>query len=625
MADNSVFISGISDSAFNDLPPWATDDTAQEIAAYLKKMYDLQADTLVKLVKKASSNSSGADSGTMKEANDELDKYAKNIKKANDEQPKDRKYWKDTDNQRDKDRKYWKDGLGYRAKNLIIAEGFVKLGEKLIDVYGSYIDISDSLFKSGVNVLNGNNSTASSLDSLNQIVVLSGLRLETLQKVIEKYSSSINAVGVNKFAKTISMTNTRLIAMGYSSEQQAELIGTLIESESAYTDIRNKSSKELADNAVSLGTQLTKLSLLTGQSSEKLQENLKSLSKNTDSTVVSALYGEKAAERMNLFSASFKDADIGQMFQKLAASSAPQVTKAFQSLAQAGSGGLAQQFTEIAQAARDGRITTEEAVRRSTTLAAQVGPQTMRTLSILADSGMEGAQETLNVITKLREQSNTTSKMTKEQRDNAIKSQAAVSALRTQQEKFSAALQRLFTPTIGMLTLLTNGLTYLNDAVDSVKSAFEWLDEKALNPLNAVLGVFGMHVDKINSLDWIGFIAASIAMIKGVQLIGRALSIFKIGSFNKQKGFGYNQSSGYGPNNRGGNSGPGMLEKLGKGIGEIGKGLGTGIGGLLKGFLTGLAEGMTALGNPKVLLGALSLAGISGAIFVGCDRSRPLR
>jgi hypothetical protein len=63
-------------------------------------------------------------------------------------------------------------------------------------------------------------------------------------------------------------------------------------------------------------------------------------------------------------------------------------------------------------------------------------------------------------------------------------------------------------------------------------------------------------------------------------------------------------------------SGPGFLEKLGKGLGELGKGIGTGVGKLIENLLTGLANGLKALGNPKVLFGAANLLIVSAALYV---------
>jgi len=54
------------------------------------------------------------------------------------------------------------------------------------------------------------------------------------------------------------------------------------------------------------------------------------------------------------------------------------------------------------------------------------------------------------------------------------------------------------------------------------------------------------------------------------------------------------------------------LSGIGKGIASIGEGAGKAIGGILK----GLADGLSALGNPKVLLGTVSLVGVGAAMFV---------
>lgn len=58
-------------------------------------------------------------------------------------------------------------------------------------------------------------------------------------------------------------------------------------------------------------------------------------------------------------------------------------------------------------------------------------------------------------------------------------------------------------------------------------------------------------------------------------------------------------------------AGGGLAEKIGSGLGSIGKGIGEGVGG----FLQGLAKGLSSLGNPKVMAGAASLILLGGALW----------
>ncbi len=474
MADSTVFISGGDPdgirNAFSGLPAWATQKTVEDIENQLKKINNTLSKDFLDALKKATGGSGNSDDS--KKVNDELEKLAKNLRRVNEEDAKRKRLQKDED-------KEGKDRLGrtkkQRLQDELLTRGLTAMigaGTKILAIQKQYFTTSEDLFKSGVNLLNGNDTTTSSMMALNQIVTLTGLRLETFQKVVEKYNSSINAVGVNKFAKTLSLTTTKLIALGYNSEQQAELLGTLVESESSYMDIRNKSQEQLAEDAERLGKQMTRLSLLTGQTNAQLQENLKSLAKNTDSTVVAAVYGEEAAKRMNVFASSFKDADIGAMFQKLAAATQPAITKTFQSLAQAGQAPLAEEFTRIAVAARDGAISAEQAQKQTSDLAQKVNSTTLQSLALLADKGVEGAAETLSIITKLKTQGNTTSKATEKQVDAAIESQAALSRFSTALAKTASLGERTFPLLEKQVNLASAALEKFNGAVISATDIF---------------------------------------------------------------------------------------------------------------------------------------------------------
>lgn len=470
MADNSVFITGAAEgslaSAFNGIPPWASQKTAEDIEGILQKSLSIQAKTFAQILKTATAKGAGLSEKEIKDVNDELEKLHKNLKNDNEDEEKKKNRAK-----REKQEEEKKD-----LQTRLVTKGLTALvgaGTNILEIQKQYFSTSEDLFKSGINLLEGQKDGVTSMMSLNQIVTLTGLRLETFQKVVEKYNSSINAIGVNKFAKTLSLTSTKLISLGYNSEEQAELLGTLVDSESSYIDIRGKSEEQLADDAERLGRQMTRLSLMTGQTNAQLQENLKSLAKNTDSTVVAAVYGEEAAERMNVFSASFKDADVGKMFQTLAATDSPAITKVFQSLAKAGAAPLAETFTDIATRARDGAISAQEANKRATDAAMNISGTALQTLQRNAAAGVEGSQETLDFVTKLRAQGNTTSKATEKQVDAAIEAQASLS-------RFSTALKQ--TASLGQRTF---------PLLESQVNAASWALEKFNKGVIAATDIFG--------------------------------------------------------------------------------------------------------------------------------------
>jgi len=59
-----------------------------------------------------------------------------------------------------------------------------------------------------------------------------------------------------------------------------------------------------------------------------------------------------------------------------------------------------------------------------------------------------------------------------------------------------------------------------------------------------------------------------------------------------------------------------VISNLAKSVGKAGASLGKGLGDMVGGALKGLGKGLSALGNPKALLGTVVLAALGGAMFV---------
>ena len=59
-----------------------------------------------------------------------------------------------------------------------------------------------------------------------------------------------------------------------------------------------------------------------------------------------------------------------------------------------------------------------------------------------------------------------------------------------------------------------------------------------------------------------------------------------------------------------------VITNLAKSVGKAGASLGKGLGDMVRGALTGLGKGLSALGNPKALLGTVVLAALGGAMFI---------
>jgi hypothetical protein len=474
MADNSTYITGVAQGAFAEaydgLPPWATEKTAMQIEKYLRKSLDIHSKTLLQLMKSAGAKGQSLTPEEMKKVSNELDKLSKNLKRTNEEDEKAKKRGKQRENAekdsltRGRKLKTSEDKLNYALTGLAAA------GTKIIGVNKEYIDVYDSLFQSGINVLNGNNSTADGFEALNQIVNLTGLRLETLQKVVEKYSSAVNVVGLTKFSKTLAMTNSQLVALGYSSEAQTELIGVLIEAESGYMNIRGKTAAQIASDAIRLGGQLTKLSHTVGLSREQLQENLKANSKSIQSAMVFASMGKKAADTFNLNAAGIKDSGLKETLTKLAVAANPAQVKEYNDLVAAGAGAQAEQMNRLAQAMKTDDVDVFQQRIKSLGESFQAQPGVMNSFRNLIGAGGEEAATALN---GLMQQANAVTDATQKQAAAAVKTQASIAGIQTELESLAATLQKAFFPTVEQVNLLTSGLKQLNGVINGMIGSIE--------------------------------------------------------------------------------------------------------------------------------------------------------
>jgi hypothetical protein len=503
MADNFTHITGTEEGALKagltGIPPWATQYTLNVIKGILQKDSEIHKDSLKALQAMTKDIASG---GT-KKLEDSVDKLTNTLTRRNDEDVlAARRKRASDDYDAGMSRKQ-----GTASKILSTTFGLLTAGSlKVLESHKQYVATSGELFKSGVNILDGNNDITSSMTALNAIVTDTGLRLETFQRVVDKYSSSVNAVGITKFAKSVKESSSSLIKMGYSSEQQAELIGSLIESQSSYADIRNQTDLQLSQSAVQLGGQLNKLSLSFGISNEKLQENLRATSKSTDSMVINATHGAEAANRFAVFASGIKDTNVRDMMTKLAAATTPELTQVFKDMTAAGMGDLAQDYARIARYARDMDPIAAQKQMESFTLG--IDKSRIRYGKIQEEGGNQAATSSLNLLNAANQQYLSTSKATEGQVNAATDSQASISAFTTELEKFRATTQKLFPLLESTLAELTNGLHAANAITDGLAKSFTVAERAAVG---AGLGLAGLAASS----------AVAMAALKGLSSAAR--------------------------------------------------------------------------------------------------------
>ena len=471
MADNSVFITGAANGAFtealSDLPPWATEHTAGQIEKHLRKNLSIQTQALRDLVRAAKGRSGTSNPNTEnKKLSTELEKLLKNLVDQNKEANKKKKQDKEREVADKKSLLGVKEFDNKWQKARFVLNSIANVGEKLIKVDQQYMKTSDELYKSGINLLNGNDDAQTSMMSLNQAVALTGIRLETLQEVAEKYSNSINAVGFTKFAKATYQATLQLKDFGYSSKQVAELIGVYTDSMQGFTDMRQRSEQELADDAIRLGTQMGKLSLQVGISQKQLEANMVANSKSTNATLIFAAKGELAAKNMELFTSTFKDQNVGKFFEAMSAASDPVYTAGFQALQKAGLGDIANNLAQIGKSAE---ILGPEAARKQLNeYSKTIDPARFRGLQDQLANHSEGAQEAADMLAGVTREARNTTNATIDQSKKAVESESVLTKWNTEVERSKAIMQAAFPPLESQITALTKSLGLLNDAVYGV-------------------------------------------------------------------------------------------------------------------------------------------------------------
>ena len=456
---DSVFITGTAKDAFADalrsVPPWATEKTAGKISGLLIQQVKILND----LRKNAGTGGSSPES--MAAYTSELEKATKLFNKDNKEKERALKHAKEKEAA---DKKSLFGVKEYENKWQKWAAGLATaavIGKKVLEVNKQYVKTYDDMYKSGVNVLAGQNQFTDGFKALNHVVTQTGVRLEVLQEVAQKYSTAINAYGFMKFAKTLSKSTAELTTLGYSSKEAAELIGSYAESAQGYSDIRNRTEEQMSKDAIKFGANLTKLSLATGVSRDQMLANSRAVAKSADISLLYARYGKAGADKMVAFASSFPDQELGKQLVTMSADTVPALNATFQDLAKSGLGNFGLQLQGIM---RDG-VNEDPLVtrKRIASLMETISGSQREFIRTQAQAGNASARTTEDIINNLSQVSRGLSNATDGQVAAATKTEASIAAMQTEFERKAAILQAAFSPTIEQLNLLTQSLKLLND------------------------------------------------------------------------------------------------------------------------------------------------------------------
>lgn len=482
MADNSVFITGTASGAFteafSDLPAWASEKTAMQLEKHLRNSLNIQTKIFEQLRRSVSGTTGKMSAEESKKFNSELDKAARSLKRNNEEDEKALKRKKDLGKLEEDRLKNGKQDAESSGFLKTVASNMLALGTAVLNVNKDYIDTYDALYKSGINVLNGNNSTADGFTALNQVVNLTGMRLQTLQKIAERYAQTINATGFTKFAKAISISSSALNELGFSNESAAELIGTMIEAESGFMDIRRKSAAQISQDAVRFGRELDRLSKTVGMSREQLQENIKQESKTAEASLLYATRGEQATKNLLAATAGLAP-DLRKSLIEMAAVSSPAAqSELYQKLAAAGMGDVAEQLNSILQRSMAGGPEEFNAAMESFSKGLRESGRISQLAAIWDGTGKAGG----DLITSIMQYGGIISEATEGQKSNAQKTQESVAKLQTELESLAATMQKIFSP-------LTEQVNFAADALKGLNSVTQALTETISAEIRSWIGL----------------------------------------------------------------------------------------------------------------------------------------
>lgn len=457
MSDNDSFIIGTAKGAFADayegLPPWATEDTAIKMEKLLRKSFQVNTEILQQLKDccTGSGNGGGMTSSDSEKLQDALDNLAKSLAKQNANNVK----------------KPSPTGGGSTTGSDVLTKvfaGIATIGTKVLGVFTDYIDVYDSMYRSGINLMNGSANTTSGFAALNQMITLTGVRLQTLQAVAEKYSTTMNSVGMLKFSKAVSMANTQLRNMGYYGENQLELVAALMEAESGYADIRNKTAEELSRDSLRLGDQFARLSQTVGLSRQQLQESMKATAKSTEASFAFAIYGKDAADKLNRSMAGIKDENLKKTMMELAVAPNASMVKGYMDLVSSGMGDVAELLRSTSKQA----LTADPAEFQAklSEMASYLEKQTgrMAAQSYQMNSSTASGADLLNrMLIEGRSKSQASTTDVK----NAAATQGTIANLKSEQERTLAIPAMLSHPLESQVEIAANVLKTFNDAVIS--------------------------------------------------------------------------------------------------------------------------------------------------------------
>ena len=518
---DSVFITGANSGAFTDalsgLPPWATETTALAIQQQLR----LHTVSLSELVKKFSKGGGGG-AGEDPKLIDNLNKLrAEALEQAKKDKDEAKKKAKDDKAQAEKDLLWGKQRTTSTEAWVDALHILDKIGAKVVETLKQNIASYDALNEGGINLVSGLDSASTGFEGLRQITALTGVRYSELQATMLKFSTSINAFGVGKFAKAVGIASADLTKFGYSSKEAAELTGTYLESQRGFTDTRNKSEQEVAAEVVQFGSRITAVSLATGMMRGKILENLDAISKSTTAALLAGQTSASQAQLLTEFGASFRDQKLGNDLLAMMSDAIKPLNKTFMALQKTGGGAFAQAEMNLLNKMKLSGASEEEKQEQLADFvkANEAGiVKQMQINNMLAQNGDANAAAANEHLNALLQQSRSYKKLTAEEKAKLEKTSKSSKDLANAQERFAGQWQRTLANLTPVLTAITWVLNAVSTVIESVVDGISWVGR--------LVGIDGLGSIVATLLGGVAVIISAIAGLRGGIMAVRGIFNF---------------------------------------------------------------------------------------------------
>ena len=473
MADSSTFITGIGPGVLGnairtELPPWATETTLARINGTLIKSLKIQTDILDAL----KSGGKGVDPDR---AYQEYDKKRKRRDKEEDDRAKQKALDAERDKNLSKTQRVWDERTLTLKKLLTDSEfklafttGLVEAAfGKMMTTMVKNTESFDSLYKAGVSVMDSTDSAAGGFDAIRGMVARTGIDLKELSNILIG-SAGANAVGAQTFTRALGMSSSKLTAFGFNAEESGELMGVYLDSLVGLGAAQRQNKETIADGTVAFGDSMSKLSLMSGISMKKLQEQTIAISSSIDANVIAAEKGTHAALMASQVIASFKNADLGKAIMGMMSSKIPILDKTFQNFVSAGMGAFGQKLMAHSKSLIG--LAPDDAIRVKKKFLDSLGniDQMIAEQRYLAEANVQGAAENLQVLLGLKQERETLKDLDVEAIARERRTAESLKKLQKEWTSLMATFSKLFAPIGPLMEAVAWGLRQFNDMVGAV-------------------------------------------------------------------------------------------------------------------------------------------------------------